>query len=162
MTRAEALATYAAGPDRLAETLAQVPLDAMTFKPSPNAWSVREIIHHLPDSELSGVVRCRKIIAESGVTVDVYDQDVWSRGLKYQTRDTTDALELFRFLRSYTTGLLRTVDEAVWQNNFIMHPERGRLTLDKWVVIYAEHVDMHVGQIQRNVEAWEKAGRPGS
>jgi len=161
MTREEALSAYASGPDRLAAALAQVPPGAMTFKPSPDAWSVHEIIHHLPDSELSGVVRCRKIIAESGVRVDVYDQDAWSLGLKYQTRDTTGALELFRYLRSYTTGLLRTVDEAVWQNNFVMHPERGRLTLDHWLVIYAEHVDMHVGQIQRNVAAWEKAGRPG-
>jgi hypothetical protein len=146
MTRSESLASYASG--------------AMTFKPNPKVWSVREVIHHMPDSEINSVVRCRKIIAESGTTVSVYDQDVWANGLKYQRRDIKDALELFRLLRSYTVGLLRTVDEAVWQDNFVMHPEDGRLTLEKWLGIYANHVDKHIGQIQRNVEVWEKAGGP--
>jgi len=160
MTRAELLASFATGPGRLNAAVAKVLPGAMTFKPSLSAWSVREIIHHMPDSEANSFVRCRKIIAESGVTVAVYDQDRWAIGLKYQSRDIKDALELFGLLRSYTVGLLRTVDEEVWQNNFVMHPDDGRLTLERWLLIYADHVDKHIGQIQRNVEAWERAGRP--
>ena len=160
MTRHDLLASFAQGYDTLKAALEQTPEGAMDFRPSPGAWTIREIIHHMPDSEASGFVRCRKIIAQSGVTVDVYDQDIWTDKLKYSSRDIGNALELFRLMRLYTVDLLRTVDESVWANNYIMHPERGKLTLQQWLEVYAHHGDSHAGQIRRNVEAWEKAGRP--
>ena len=162
MTRNELLTSFAQGYESLKATLEQAPAGSIDFRPSPETWTIREIIHHMPDSEASGFVRCRKIIAESGVTVDVYDQDIWTDKLKYRSRDITHALELFRLMRLTTLDLLRTVEEPVWANNYVMHPERGRLTLQQWLEVYAHHGDSHAGQIRRNVEAWEKAGRPKS
>ncbi len=151
---------FAAGYDRLKTVLDQTPKEAYDYRPSPNAWTVREIIHHMPDSEASAYVRCRKIIAESGVSVEVYDQDVWTEKLKYGSRDIWHCLELFRLMRLDTVDLLRTVEPKVWAENFIMHPEHGKMTLMEWLEIYARHADSHAGQIKRNVEAWEKAGQP--
>lgn len=162
MTRNELLTAFAQGYESLKTALEQTPAGAMDFRPSPGVWTIREIIHHMPDSEASGFVRCRKIIAESGVTVDVYDQDIWTDKLKYGSRDITHALELFKLMRLTTLDLLRTVEESVWTNNYVMHPERGRLTLLQWLEVYAHHGDSHAGQIRRNIEAWEKAGRPKS
>jgi hypothetical protein len=162
MTRNELLTAFAKGYESLKAALEQTPEGAMDFRPSPGAWTIREIIHHMPDSEATGFVRCRKIVAESGVAVDVYDQDIWTDKLKYRSRDITHALELFRLMRLTTLDLLRTVEESVWANNYIMHPERGKVTLDHWLEIYAVHADKHAAQIRRNVEAWEKAGRPRS
>ena len=160
MNREQLLNDFAAGYDHLKAALDRVPKEAMDFRPSPKAWTIREIVHHMPDSEASAFVRCRKIIAESGVTVDVYDQDIWTDKLKYRSRDITHALELFRLMRLYTAELLQTVDESVWTNNYIMHPENGKMTLERWLELYAIHADKHVAQIRRNIEAWEKAGRP--
>ena len=160
MTRTELLTAFTQGYERLKAALEQTPKKALDFRPSPRAWTIREIVHHMPDSEASCFVRCRKIIAESGVTVDVYDQDIWTDKLKYRSRDITHALELFRFMRVTTVDLLQTVDESTWSNNYIMHPENGKVTLERWLELYAVHADKHVAQIRRNVEAWETAGRP--
>ena len=160
MTRHDLLNSFAQGYDTLKKTLEQVPKGAIDFRPAPGAWTIREIIHHMPDSEASGYVRCRKIIAQSGVTVDVYDQDIWTDKLKYRSRDTTHALELFRLMRTYTIELLQTVDESVWTNNYIMHPENGKMTLERWLELYAIHADKHAAQIKRNIDAWERGGRP--
>jgi len=160
MTRQDLLTSFAQGYDTLKKVFEQAPKGAVDFRPSPGAWTIREIIHHMPDSEASGFARCRKIIAESGVTVDVYDQDIWTDRLKYRSRDITHALELFRLMRLTTLDLLATVEESVWANNYIMHPENGKMTLERWLELYAIHADKHAAQIRRNVEAWEKAGKP--
>jgi hypothetical protein len=153
---------FAAGYERIKAALDETPKEALDYRPSPQAWTVREIIHHMPDSEASGYVRCRKIIAQSGVTVDVYDQDLWAQKLDYGKRDMALALELFRLMRLYTLDLLRTVEPKAWAENFIMHPENGKMSLARWLELYAIHADKHAGQIKRNIAAWEKAGRPKS
>ena len=160
MTRRELMDSFAQGYDIIKAAVERTPKGAMDFRPSPHAWTIREIVHHMPDSEASAFVRCRKIIAQSGVTVDVYDQDIWTDKLKYRSRDITHALELFRLMRVYTVELLGTVEESVWANNYIMHPENGKMSLERWLELYAVHADKHAGQIRRNIEAWEKAGRP--
>ena len=160
MSNDKLIADFAAGYDRIKAALDQTPKEVIDYRPSPKAWTVREIIHHMPDSEASAYVRCRKIIAESGVSVDVYDQEAWSAKLKYGKDDLDAELELFRLMRANTVGLLRTVEPKVWVENFVMHPEHGKMTLSDWLESYASHADTHAGQIRRNVEAWEKAGRP--
>jgi uncharacterized damage-inducible protein DinB len=160
MTRHDLLGSFARGYETLTAALEQTPERAMDFRPSLGAWTIREIVHHMPDSEASGFVRCRKIIAQSGVKVDVYDQDIWTDKLKYRARDITHALELFRLMRLTTIDLLQTVDESIWTNNYIMHPENGKMTLERWLELYSVHANKHAGQIRRNVAAWEKAGKP--
>ena len=161
MKRRELLDTFASGPDLIRAALRDVTPEAFDYKPSPEAWSIREIVHHLPDSEASGYIRCRKIIAESGATVATYDQEKFADRLKYARRDIEDALELFALMRSYTADLLRSVDETVWRDNYIVHPEDGRYTLTRWLEVYARHAEKHAEQIRRNVRDWEQAGRPG-
>ncbi len=156
MTREERIQSFETGADQLREAIKDIPAEALNFKPTPTAWSVREIIAHMPDSEMSGFIRCRKIIAQSGVTVDVYDQDAWADTLYYNQRDIEASLMLFDQMRKATTILLRQVEDAVWESNFVMHPEDGKLTLDYWLELYENHVAKHCGQIRRTFEAWQK------
>jgi hypothetical protein len=134
MTRHDLLNSFAQGHDTLKQILEQTPEGAMDFRPAAGTWTIREIIHHMPDSEASK--------------------------LKYRSRDITHALELFRLMRLYTVELLQTVEDSVWTDNYIMHPENGKMTLERWLELYAIHADKHAAQIKRNVEAWERAGRP--
>ena len=160
MNREQMIQSFASGAERLRSAVAAIDAGAYAFKPSPAAWSIREIVVHMPDSEASGFIRCRKIIAQPGVTVDTYDQDAWADQLNYAQADMNAALELFAHMRRTTTALLVELDESVWTKNFVVHPEDGRVTLESWLEMYAVHVDKHLEQIQRNVEAWEQAGRP--
>lgn len=159
MKHQELLNSYAAGCDRVEKALEALPEEMWDYKPAPDRWSVREIVVHLPDSEVSGYVRCCKIIAQNGVTVDVYDQDLWAEQLGYRHRSVDNALALFRCLRNTTVELLETIGDAVW-NNYVDHPEDGKLTLSQWLEVYERHVTKHIGQMRRNFEAWEQAGRP--
>jgi uncharacterized damage-inducible protein DinB len=150
----EVIDDYASAFDRLTAALQSIPDAAYHFKPSPEAWSIHQIIIHVADAEVSGYVRFRKAIAEDGVTVDVYDQNAWTERLNYDQMDAAEALALFRYLRSATTRLLRSCGEEIW-GGAIVHPEGGRMTLAELVPYYDEHVTKHCGQIRRTFEAWQ-------
>ncbi|OHD73114.1 MAG: hypothetical protein A2V99_10595 [Spirochaetes bacterium RBG_16_67_19] len=64
-------------------------------------------------------MRLRKILAESGVAVDVYDQEQW-------------------------------------QGNWVLHPQRGKLDLARWLEMYVEHSETHLGYIERNLGLWRQ------
>ena len=159
MNRQELIEEFAKGPAMIREALDKLPREMWDWKPAPDKWSVHQIIIHLPDSEASGYVRCRKLIAEPESVVCAYNQEVFADKLNYHRLDIETALDLFRLMREMTVQLLRTLDDSVWTNT-IIHPEHGSVDLNWWLGCYAEHAGKHVKQMQRNLAEWEAAGRP--
>jgi hypothetical protein len=154
--RVQDLALLGQGYQLIEDALSKVPSGALDFKPAPEKWSVREVIVHLADSEANAFVRLRKIIAENGSTITVYDQDQWAQELHYAKLNLEDALELFRLLRQANVQALNAAPEIVWATHAVNHPEKGSYTLDDWLKTYSAHIPNHVRQIERNVEAWQK------
>ena len=161
MNRQKLIEEFANGAAMMRQALEALPKEMWDWKPAPDKWSVHQIIIHMPDSEASGYVRCRRAIAEPGCTVSAYDQDAFADKLNYHQMDIETALELFRLMRELTVQLLHTVDDSVWTNQFY-HPEHGMIDLNWWLEAYAEHARKHVGQMQRNLAEWEAAGRPSA
>lgn len=156
MTRSENLVNFRRGFEKLRAALHNFTKQSFDFKPAPDKWSIREIILHLADSEAVGYTRCRKIIAEPSTNINSYDQDIWAEELKYKEQDLDLALELFAQLRISTFKLLEKIPEEKW-NNYMIHPERGKVTLDEWLAIYSNHVDVHINQMNRNFIEWQNA-----
>ena len=69
--RNEKIELYGRGFDLLKAALAEVPVEAMKWKPEPKEWSVHEIIIHIADSETNSALRARKLIVEPGGTLMV-------------------------------------------------------------------------------------------
>ena len=144
------------GYDLLKAALAEVPAEAMKFKPEPKEWSVYEIIIHIADSETNAALRARKLIVEPGGALMGYDQDKWAIGLNYHEQDLDDALEATRIARKTTYKLLKTVSEEVFNTHWLKHPEyEDPYTFDKWINIYSNHIPGHIEQIQNNMIAWK-------
>jgi hypothetical protein len=160
MTTKELLERYSAAPAALEAKLRGLSRGELTFRPFPDAWTVHEQVAHLADAELNASVRLRKILAESGVAVDVYDQEKWQAGLDYHSQDLDRSARLFRLLREMSADLLSRAREPQWEGNWVLHPERGKLTLRSWLEIYVEHSDTHLGYIERNLRLWKERG-PG-
>jgi hypothetical protein len=156
MTRSENLKNFSNGFEKIRTALQNYPKQAFDFKPSPARWSIREIMIHLADSEANAYTRCRKILAESGSEIMVYNQDKWANELKYKNQDMDLALELFADLRIVTYLLLKSLPEEKW-NNYIIHPGIGKITLDQWLEIYSNHVDVHINQMNRNLAEWQNS-----
>ena len=149
------LLSYLQGIDDFINVLPEFPKKMWDYKPAPNRWSIKEIILHMADSEANSYVRCRKIIAENGSNVLIYDQDKWAENLKYRDQNIETSLELFKQLRLNTYNLLLSISDDKWEN-YCMHPEHGRVTLRDWLKTYTDHVNIHISQMRDNHDEWKK------
>jgi hypothetical protein len=156
--RNEKIELYGRGYDLLKAALAEVPQEAMKFKPTSKDWSVYEIIVHIADSETNAALRARKLIVEPGGMLMGYDQDKWAVELNYHDHDLEDALEATRIARKTTYRLLKTVLDEVFDTHWLKHPEmESQYTFEKWINIYSAHIPGHIDQIKGNMTTWKKA-----
>lgn len=117
------------------------------FKPTPEKWSVRQIVCHLADTQIVIAMRIRLILAENNPTLGAFDQDAWANNLDYGKRKISQAIETFRKLRAEDYELMKDLPESAFERTG-MHVERGQLTLGGIVEQQAAHVENHVKQIQ--------------
>jgi hypothetical protein len=154
--RSEKIEAYGRGYDVLMAALAGVPREAWKYKPSPDDWSVHEIIVHMADSESMAALRLRKLIVEPGTTLMGYEESKWAGALDYQQQDADDALQIIRLARQSTYRLLKTLPDEVF-GHAVKHPEYDEpYTFDRWLNIYARHIPDHVDQSKKAYEAWKK------
>jgi hypothetical protein len=156
--RAALVERYARGPERLKAAFAMVPEEARKWRPGPGRWSAHEVVCHCADSEANAALRIRYLLAEKDPLIVGYDQDEWARALDYHAHPIELALATVEAVRAHTTALLRRLPEEAWSREG-RHTESGRYAACDWLTIYAEHLEKHSRQIERNLEAWRSSGR---
>ena len=144
--RTQLIEQYRDGYAAVAEALLKITPKELDARPAPGKWSVREIIHHLADSEMTAAVRLRLLLAEDRPEIKGYDQDEFARRLHYDRPHET-SLELFQVVRSSTVGILERLTPAEWMREGT-HTEAGPFGVEQWLRIYAPHAHKHARQIR--------------
>jgi hypothetical protein len=152
-SRGELLIRYAQGPALLQAALAKYPQDCLEYRPGPGKWNIQDIVLHVAESEVHGYLRGRSIIAEPGASVSAYDQDRWAQSLDTSAQPLAEAVDLVRLLRELMARQLRALPEEAW-DRFLVHPERGSMTLAQWLAGYVGHLDTHLAQMERTYKAY--------
>jgi len=147
---------YARGAKRVRAALARVPEEARQWRPGPGKWSVHEVVVHCADSETNAALRLRYLLAEKDPVIVGYDQEEWARRFDYHKHPLEPALAAVAAVRAHTVPVLRSLQEEDWSREG-RHTESGRYTTEDWMRIYAEHLEKHAGQIERNLAAWTAA-----
>ena len=146
---------YADGPRRLGEALAKMPAPARQWRPAPGEWSAHEVICHCADSEATASSRIRMVLAEKEPLIVGYDQEEWARRFDYHTLPLEPALATVASVRLFTTAMLRTLPDDAWARKG-RHTEMGEYSAEKWLELYAEHLEGHARQIEQNLAAWRQ------
>jgi hypothetical protein len=146
--RAQLIDRYAAGPDQVDDALRGFPTGGLTAHPIPGKWSAAEIVHHLADSETVSSIRVRRLLAEDRPVIHGYDQESYAVRMRYNERELTPALELFRAVRSATVPILKSMSDDDWARTG-WHTESGLYSAERWLEIYAAHAHDHADQIRR-------------
>ena len=144
--RTKLIERYRDGYAAIAEALLKITPEELGFKPDPKRWSVREIVHHLADSEMTAAVRLRMLIAQDRPTLQGYDQDEFARRLYYDRPHET-SLELFRLARESTSEILDRLTPTEWVREGT-HSEAGPYGVESWLKTYSEHAHKHARQIR--------------
>jgi hypothetical protein len=116
-------------------------------RPAAGAWTAREVVHHLADSETTSYLRLRMLLAEDQPVLAAYDEERFAERLHYD-RPIDPSLEVFRSVRVASAQLLQSLDGHEWGRSGV-HSESGRYDVATWLRIYADHGHAHAAQIAR-------------
>jgi hypothetical protein len=150
---------FRATPARLQALVNGAPREALVWTTAPERWSIAQIAAHLADAEIVGAWRLRAVLAEDGVPLQPFDQNVWASAFTYEEVDAGESVALFSALRSATVRLLGRVDPARLQHAGL-HAERGRESGEHLIRLYAGHDLNHLTQIERLLGEYAAASRP--
>jgi uncharacterized damage-inducible protein DinB len=109
-------------------------------------WTVRQVVHHVPDSHLNSYIRFKWALTEDEPTIKAYYEDRWAELQDSKTTPIQVSLTLLECLHQRWMNLLRSFQADDW-NKTLRHPELGVMTLDKMLALYAWHGRHHVAHI---------------
>jgi uncharacterized damage-inducible protein DinB len=112
----------------------------------PEGWTVRQVVHHLADSHIHVYLRTKFALSLNEPTIKAYDENVWAEFKDAKTAPVEPSLLILDGVHARWTTLLESLTDADWHRTFV-HPERGVVTLDVNVPVYAWHGRHHTAHI---------------
>ncbi len=112
----------------------------------PEGWTVRQVVHHVPESHLHSYIRFKLAVTEDEPTIKPYFEDRWAELDDARQAPIALSLDLLDSLHRRWIWFLRSLKQKDFQRTF-RHPELGLVSLDKNVALYAWHGQHHVAQI---------------
>jgi hypothetical protein len=121
----------------------------------PGGWTLRQVVHHVPDSHLNSYVRFKLALTEDEPTIKPYAEDRWAELADTKSTPIEVSLSLLESLHDRWMRLLRSLTAGDWKRSF-RHPELGPMTLEKTLALYAWHGRHHASHVTalRDREGW--------
>ena len=129
--------------------------DLILYRPSDEAWSIKEQIIHCMEVDVANFHRYRRAIAQPDTPILSFTQ-IWTSALDYQSSDLSSAIDLIKMIRKIMVSHLRTIVDHDWQKYAYIHDKKGRVTLEEALIDYTQHVDFHIQLIDRNISSYKK------
>lgn len=141
------IAEIAEAPMRLRAAIEGMTAAQMDTPYREGGWTIRQVIHHVPESHMNAYIRYKLALTEGEPTIKPYDEAAWAKLGDIQTTPIEASLALLDALHDRWTRLLRTMDDAAFARTF-RHPELGVVRLDQNLALYAWHGKHHAAHIE--------------
>lgn len=144
--REACLAKIEETPARMRAAVAGLNEEQLDTPYRPGGWTVRQVVHHVPESHLTSYTRFKLALTEDEPTVKPYFEDRWAQLDDARKAPISLSLDLLDAVHGRWIWFLRSLKPEDFQRTF-RHPEIGIVSLDKNVALYAWHGPHHVAQI---------------
>jgi hypothetical protein len=125
------------------EGLSQMQLDSPY---RDGGWTVRQVVHHVPDSHMNAYVRFKLALTEEEPTIKPYAEDRWAELADTKSTPVEVSLVMLDVLHQRWIELLKSLTPSDWKRQF-RHPELGVVPLEKNIALYAWHGKHHVAHV---------------
>jgi hypothetical protein len=109
-------------------------------------WTVRQVVHHVPDSHMNAYIRFKLALTEEEPTIKPYAEDRWAELADTKSTPIEVSLMMLEVLHQRWVELLKSLTPSDWKRQF-RHPELGVVPLEKNVALYAWHGKHHIAHV---------------
>jgi len=144
--RSEAIETIASAPAALRAAVAGLSPEQLETPYRDGGWTVRQVVHHVPDSHMNAYIRFKLTLTEDEPTIKLYAEDRWARLADSKETPVEVSLTLLETVHRRWDSVLRAMAPTDFQRR-LNHPERGLVTLDSMLAMYSWHGRHHVAHV---------------
>lgn len=109
-------------------------------------WTVRQVVHHLPDSHLNAYVRFKLALTEEQPLIRTYEESLWAELPEARSAPIEMSLGLLEGIHTRWVAAMRTLPGSSFERLF-RHPDLGLMSLNEQLAHYAWHGRHHVAHI---------------
>jgi DinB family protein len=153
--RAEVIAQIEKAPKLMREAVSGLSGGQLDTPYRPGGWTVRQVVHHVPDSHMNAYIRLKLALTENEPTIKPYEEGLWANLPDSRETPVEVSLALMELLHLRWDILLRSLQPQDFARR-LRHPELGLMTIDNLVGLYAWHGRHHAAHITslRQREGW--------
>ena len=112
----------------------------------PEGWTVRQVVHHVPDSHMNAFIRFKLALTEDTPTIKPYNESEWAKLEDVRTTPIETSLTLLDCVHDRWVRVLNAMSDADFSRK-LNHPENGIMNLDQLLALYEWHGRHHVAHI---------------
>jgi len=117
----------------------------------PEGWTLRQVVHHIPDSHMNAYIRFKQAMTEDIPTIRPYYEERWAETEEARDGDIEMSVALLTGLHQRWVAFLKTLKIQDYQRKYI-HPAQGKeLTLAIMLGTYAWHGKHHLAHITNTI-----------
>jgi len=133
-------------PEKLKAAVSGLTPEQLNTPYRPEGWTIKQVVHHIPDSHLNSYIRFKLALTEDEPTIKPYSQKKWAELYDSENTPVEVSLTLLEMLHKRWVILLRSLKENDFKRNF-NHPEQGLVSLERTLSLYAWHGKHHTAHI---------------
>lgn len=114
------------------------------------SWTVRQLVHHIADSQLTMYLRLRLALTDDNPTVPAFDQEKWA-ALPDNELPVESSIRILEGLNERIVALGNTLDEADLARVFT-HETNGEISVATKVAKLCWHEEHHLAHIHIALE----------
>lgn len=144
--RAGYIRTIAELPGQIAGVVAGLSAEQLDTPYRPDGWTVRQVVHHVPDSHVNAYIRFKLALTEEQPAIKPYNETEWAKLADSRVTPVEVSLQMLAALHARWADLLNSMQPSDF-GRALYHPEHGVLTLDRMLAMYAWHSRHHLAHI---------------
>ncbi len=109
-------------------------------------WTLRQVVHHLPDSQVNGYIRFKLGLTEHEPVVKPYEETLWAEISEAKKSPIEVSVKFLEAVHQRWVASTEGLGEDVFERT-VKHPASGIMTLNQILALYAWHGTHHVAQI---------------
>lgn len=143
----EWIAELEAYPGKLRAAVSGLSDDQLETPYRPGGWTLRQVVHHVPDSHMNAYIRFKLALTEENPVIRPYQEALWAETGEARSGAVAMSLDLLEHLHRRWANLLRTIPPEAFKRTYY-HPEDQRTyALETVLAMYIWHGRHHLAHI---------------